>query len=248
MATADCAVCELLRATDACSECKMPLCSDCLVRCQTCEKSLCPRHVKMTKRGRKLCRACRDERRAERKRRRDEETAKPAAPAEEKVEKMPAFESEGSNPMAFSSLQKGFGEGATVDPKVLDERRPILKSSQYQPPSKKAYAFAFILFGISLVAVFISVPDLRQIAWPFETKGPDFNERATVVIQDTNALRDTSNISQLNIIPQVLLTSITWAFFVAYIVLAARVAIPVLGIGVPKVLNALKPRQEKDYF
>ena len=248
MATADCAVCELLRATDACSECKMPLCSDCLVKCQTCEKSLCPRHVKMTKRGRKLCRACRDERRAERKRRRDEEVAGVAAPTEEKAEKMPAFENEGNNPMAFSSLQAEFGEGVKPDPKALDERRPILKASQYQPPSKKAYAFAFILFGISLVAVFVSVPDLRQIAWPFETKGPDFNERATVVIQDTNALRDTSNISQLNIILQVLLTSVTWAFFLVYIYLAVRVTIPVIGIGIPKMMNALKPRRERDYF
>lgn len=248
MADTDCLVCELIRATEKCADCGMPLCRSCLVSCEVCEKTLCPRHIKTTSRGRKMCKGCRSERRAAQKARAEEKQTKKEAPPPEPEAAKIDYDNEGV--MSFASLQRDQGE-ETKEPrdlKEMDQNRPILRASRYQPPSRKALGAAFLFFGISMVIVLFSVPNLREIMWPFETGGAEYNENIQVVIKDTNALRDTSNISQLNMLSQLFLFVLTWSFFLAYLFGVARIMIPTLRKVLPRIRDKVRYRKDVEYF
>jgi tetratricopeptide (TPR) repeat protein len=92
-----------------------------------------------------------------------------------------------------------------------------LVGSGYQAPpiwTHIAGLAFFILTGIVLLTV---LPNLSDILWPFEAGGPEYTANQLAPIQDTNALRDTRSISDLNIVYEVLFFLVAWAFFLAYL-------------------------------
>lgn len=248
MAGTDCLVCELIRATEKCADCGMPLCRSCVVTCEVCEKTLCPRHIKKTSRGRKMCKECRSERRAAQKARLAEKQAKKKGQPPEPEAAAINHDNEGV--MSFASMQRDMGEEPVEqrDVKELDQHRPILMASRYQPPSRKALAAAFVFFGLSIIVVFFSVPDLRQIMWPFETRGAEYNENVQVVIKDTNALRDTSNLSQLNMLSEIFLFVLAWGLFLAYLFGVVRILLPTLRKILPRIRDKILFRKDVEYF
>ena len=99
----------------------------------------------------------------------------------------------------------------------IDENRPVLTSSGYQAPSKTAYALAFIFFGVAGAIFFSTTPILKDIMFPFDTPEFRFNAGQDTPITDTNALRDTSNISQLNLFSQTPIFFATWLILIVYV-------------------------------
>lgn len=100
----------------------------------------------------------------------------------------------------------------------IDENRPILASSGYQAPSKWKYAIAFLIFGIAGI-LFLSIsPQLRDVMWPWDTPGLKFWSDREAPILDRNSLRDTSNLSQLDLFSQGPIFLISWSIVVVYVV------------------------------
>ncbi len=101
----------------------------------------------------------------------------------------------------------------------LDETRPIMVMSGHRAPTKTAYFFAFAFFGIAGLVFYSTTPILRDIMFPFDTHTPEykFSPNQLPVIMDTNRLRNTSNVSQLQIFSQVPAFFLTWAILIAYV-------------------------------
>lgn len=84
----------------------------------------------------------------------------------------------------------------------VDDKRPILMASGYQPPKRTSWIAAFALFGIA-GAIFWSIsPGFRDLMFPEDLARPKFISDLRPVATDTNALRNTSNISQFEILKQ----------------------------------------------
>lgn len=175
------------------------------------------RHIRSSEEDRE-----RRRRREERKRRKEQE--------KRKAEEGANTSNGGEQPLTFEALAEEFdddtapkakpepGEAKPKKKKELDDNRPILVSSGYQGPSKMSWVFAFLFFGLAGFYLMVSVPEIRGIMWPFEAKGPEYDDPYyQPPIQETNRLRDTRNVSTLNLLYQVPFFVITWGFVLAYI-------------------------------
>lgn len=180
-----------------CVDCNDLLCEHCGIPCDGCSKLVCPKHVNETSHGRELCTGCWEERRARRKHR-------------EHREHVPSFQ-ELAGTGAYKKADKGKQKDEEID------RTELLSVGAYKPPPKWAYALAFIFFGISGIIVLACVPQLRDMMWPFEATGPGFTEDAMAPIQDSNRLRDTSNVSNLNMFKDLPLFFVSWGIVVIYV-------------------------------
>jgi len=99
----------------------------------------------------------------------------------------------------------------------MDERKPILSSSGYQPPSRARYIAAFAFCGIGMFYFWSVNEDLRELMVPWKNTAVEYNSNQTAVIQDTNALRDSSNINSLVVFSQAPMFFVAWAIFLAYV-------------------------------
>lgn len=226
-----CAICESPASGATCCECEIALCKHCTTACQRCEKSVCAVHIRTTSRGRLLCGGCWEDRSAERKKRREAEAARQStAFTAEDVEEI-----EHDVVQSYASMAVEEGEGPPEESMLLDPKRPILRQSRYQNPSKKSYLLAFIFFGISMIVVFWAVPDMRNMVWPFEASGPEYQSNMMPQMKDTNSLRETGNLSRLNVVSELLLFVVTWAFLLAYLVGFALIVFPSMRIFIPRV-------------
>lgn len=99
----------------------------------------------------------------------------------------------------------------------IDPRRPILTQSGYQAPSKLAYLAAFIFFGIAGIFFVNSSPRVQDMMFPFDLGGIEYDENMRPVDQDTNALRNSSNISNFSLMRDLPLFILTWAIVLVYI-------------------------------
>jgi hypothetical protein len=98
----------------------------------------------------------------------------------------------------------------------IDDKRPILTASGYQPPSRTAWIAAFAIFGIA-GAIFWSIfPGFSDILFPDDLARPKFLTDLMPMATDTNALRNTSNISQFEILKQAPIFFVAWAVVGAY--------------------------------
>lgn len=99
----------------------------------------------------------------------------------------------------------------------IDENRPVLVQSGHQAPSKTAYFFAFFFFGIAGLVFYSTTPILKDVLFPFDTPTYEYKAGMDTPIQDTNRLRNTSSISQFEILAQAPTFFIGWAFVVVYL-------------------------------
>ncbi len=100
----------------------------------------------------------------------------------------------------------------------IDDKRPILTASGYQPPSRTSWIAAFALFGVA-GAIFWSIfPGLRDIMFPPDLATPKFLSDLMPMATDTNALRNTSNISQFEILKQGPIFITAWAIVLVYVI------------------------------
>jgi hypothetical protein len=98
----------------------------------------------------------------------------------------------------------------------IDDKRPILTASGYQPPSRTSWIAAFAIFGIA-GAIFWSIfPGMRDIMLPSDLARPQFLSNLRPTATDTNALRNASNINQFEILKQGPIFFTAWAFVGAY--------------------------------
>ncbi len=99
----------------------------------------------------------------------------------------------------------------------MDQNRPVLGQSGYQPPSRKKVLAAFILFGIGSVLFYNSTPYLEDTLFSFDTTKPQFYEGQVAQIQETNKLRNTSNIRQFDIFSQAPMFFVSWFILISYL-------------------------------
>ncbi|MFP6615060.1 MAG: hypothetical protein VCB26_01525 [Candidatus Hydrogenedentota bacterium] len=99
----------------------------------------------------------------------------------------------------------------------MDQNRPVLGQSGYQPPSRKKVLAAFILFGIGSMLFYNSTPYLKETLLPFDTTKPQFYEGQMAQIQDTNKIRNTSNIQQFYIFSQAPMFFVSWLILLSYL-------------------------------
>jgi hypothetical protein len=100
----------------------------------------------------------------------------------------------------------------------IDDNRPILGQSGHQPPSKKAYLAAFCLFGLAGAIFWTVAPGFREILMPWDTTKYAFSTGELATTGDTNALRNTSNISQFDVFSQGPIFFIAWSFVGVYVI------------------------------
>ena len=99
----------------------------------------------------------------------------------------------------------------------VDEKRPVMVHSGYRAPTKTAYFFAFLFFGFAGLVFYSSTPILKDVLFPFDTPTYKFNANLQTPIMDTNRLRDTSNISQFEILAQAPTFFIAWLILIVYV-------------------------------
>jgi len=129
----------------------------------------------------------------------------------------------------------------------VDESRPVLTSSGYQAPSGWKYAVAFFLFGVA-GALFLTVsPALRDLMWPYKTPPLQFAADRLTPVGDTNTLRDTSNVSQLDIFSQGPIFLITWSIVLVYVTGCVLIIVSLIRSGISSYLarRRLKHVQEE---
>ena len=98
----------------------------------------------------------------------------------------------------------------------MDENRPVLGQSGYQPPSRKKILAAFIFFGIGMMYFYSSTPYFKDTLFPFDTTELKFNEGELAQIRDTNRIRNTSNLQQLDIFSQAPMFFLSWLIVLSY--------------------------------
>lgn len=105
----------------------------------------------------------------------------------------------------------------------LDPNRPLKARSGYDPPSRTAYLLAFLAFTVVGFFLWIRVPVIKEIIWPFDVGGIDYDSNQEAVIQDTNRLRNTSNITNLNVLVVIPLFVLGWGLLLAYVLGAGAI-------------------------
>lgn len=123
--------------------------------------------------------------------------------------------------------QASFTETGKLELPPMDENRPVLGQSGYQPPSRKRVLAAFILAGIGSLLFYNSSPFLKDLLFPYETSELQFNENQMPQIQDTNKLRNAGNMQQLDIFSQAPIFFVAWAILLSY---CGAVLILIVGI------------------
>ncbi len=120
--------------------------------------------------------------------------------------------------------QRDFGlEGVPTDVSSrlelppVDEKRPVMTYSGYQAPSKTAYFFAFLFFGVAGLVFYSTTPILKDIMFPFTTPEYKFSSGQLAPIMDTNRLRNTSNVNQFEILSQAPVFFVTWLILIVYV-------------------------------
>jgi len=140
------------------------------------------------------------------------------APAKGKGAKAAARRDGGDGPKAHGlegAPQEGSGR-LSLGP--IDDNRPILSQSGHQPPSRKAYIAAFCLFGLAGAIFWNVAPGFREILMPWRTPRYEFSSGQLATTGDTNALRNTSNVSQFDVFSQGPIFFVAWAFVGTYVV------------------------------
>lgn len=194
---------------------------------------VCPDHVQFTQHGRRLCGPCMEDRNI---RRREKLAEKGKSLDGELGSDLVAFAASGDfepewlkeaggKQADFAVLQ---AEAAAHREKVVDEYIEakldddeggtdlILKRSGYQPPSKAALTAAFLFFGFAGLLVYRQVPMLQEAVWPFESTAIEYTEDMMPIIQDTNRLRNTTNMQSMNLFYEVPLFLLVWTFIIGY--------------------------------
>lgn len=144
----DCFVCNSRSAVDSCSECQALLCEVCGVKCDHCEKMVCPDHSHKTRSGRYLCVRCNEARLARRGKRK--------AAAEEAA--------------ALQDTSLAALEGVREEEEAIGDEA-LVASVRKPPPPWKLSLYAACT-GAVLVLIILLLPGLRRIPLPGGTSFP----------------------------------------------------------------------------
>lgn len=98
----------------------------------------------------------------------------------------------------------------------VDENRPVLGASGYQPPAWWKYLLAYIAFAVALVWMFQTSKQFKDLLLPWDAPEFQFSEGQAPVVQDTNALRNASNVNQLEFFSQGPFFFIAWVFVLIF--------------------------------
>jgi hypothetical protein len=98
----------------------------------------------------------------------------------------------------------------------MDENRAVLGQSGYQPPSRTKVFAAFVFFGIAMVMFYRTTPYFKDTLFPWDTTELQFNKGEMAQIQDTNKIRNTSNLQQFDIIKQAPIFFVSWFLVLLY--------------------------------
>lgn len=105
----------------------------------------------------------------------------------------------------------------------MDENRPVLGQSGYQPPSRLKVFLAFVFAGIGTWYFFGSTEFFQDTLYPWRTTELQFNENEMAQIQDTNKLRNTANMQQFDVLSQAPIFFVSWfivgSYFLAIVIL-----------------------------
>lgn len=119
-----------------------------------------------------------------------------------------------------------FTETGRLELPPMDENRPVLGQSGYQPPSRLKVLLAFVFAGIGTWYFLGSTQFFQDTLFPWHTTDLQFNEGEMAQIQETNRLRNTSNIQQFDIFKQAPIFFLSWLIVGSYFL-----AITILIIG-----------------
>ena len=109
-----------------------------------------------------------------------------------------------------------YSETGRLELPPMDQNRPVLGQSGYQPPSKVTTLCVLIFFGIAMIFTVRAVPSLHNTLFPFTKHQTTFNSDQMPVINDTNAIRDGGNIQGLDIFAQSATFFVAWIFVILY--------------------------------
>src|SRR5690606_24671070 len=98
----------------------------------------------------------------------------------------------------------------------IDENRPILTSSGYQPPAWWKYLLAYVAFTVALLWVFDSSKQFKELLMPWDAPEFNFTEGQMPTIQDTRALRNTSNVTQFEFFSQGPFVFLAWVLVLVF--------------------------------
>lgn len=98
----------------------------------------------------------------------------------------------------------------------MDENRPVLGQSGYQPPARWKVLAAFIFAGIGSLYFYNSTDYFKDTLFPWHTTNLQFNENEMPTIQETNRIRNSANVQQFDIFKQAPIFFVAWSIVGAY--------------------------------
>ena len=136
--------------------------------------------------------------------------------------------------------EASFTETGRLELPPMDQSRPVLGQSGYQPPSRGTMTLVIIFFGSAMLFTIRVVPALHDTLFPFgDSNDTEFTENLMPIATDTNALRNTSNIQSLDVFAQSATFFIAWGFVLVYCGL-------VLGLIFGLIRSMLLQKQAKE--
>ncbi len=214
-----CAICNSSIVVASCIKCGVETCGSHTIYCHDCRKAVCKRHAHISEGGPRFCFDCFEARSQ------GGEDGNPGASPEQAEE---AGESTSFAALVGDDESTYTPEGTKKKNELADDR-PILGSSGYQAPSKKAWAAAYFLFGASAVFFAIRNPGIMEITWPFGAGTIEYDEGQRAMIQDSNSLRNSSSVSNLSLFAAVPIFVLGWSLILAYVFGAFIIVKSILG-------------------
>jgi hypothetical protein len=214
-----CAICNSSIVVASCIKCGVETCGSHTIYCHDCRKAVCKRHAHINEGGPRFCFDCFE--------------ARSQGGEDGDLGASPLQTEEGGESTSFAALvgddEKTYTpEGVKKKKKPTDDR-PILKSSGYQSPSKKAWAAAYFLFGASGVFFAIRNPGIMEITWPFGAGSIEFDEGQVAVSGGTSTLWSSNSMSNLNLFTAIPVFLLGWSLILAYAFGAFVIVKSILG-------------------
>lgn len=144
-----------------------------------------------------------------------EQLLRPLGESEEEAELDKHYEEDNRIPTQEEN-KAYFTETGRLELPPMDQNRPVLGASGYEPPSRATTLIVLIFFGLAMVFAVRAVPALNDTLFPFTHHQTNFNEKQMLIVTETNALRDGGNIQGLDIFAQGATFFMAWGFLIAY--------------------------------
>lgn len=109
-------------------------------------------------------------------------------------------------------------ESGRLELPPMDENRPVLSASGYQPPSRLRKMMAFVFFGIGMMYFWTATPYLKETMLPWDAPKLEYNQDQMATYKhDDNRIRNSSNINQFEFFAQGPFFFIAWLVVLSYV-------------------------------